>query len=104
MRNASRNTGAPAPAKEQGRRSFARTRLEPPAPRRRVSIRNPNALQRSHHQRPAIPMTRNNMLYLLVGALAVVAAILAWNLYQAKKQPEGMQINVGPGGISIEKK
>jgi hypothetical protein len=50
-------------------------------------------------------MTRNNMLYLLVGALAVVAAILAWNLYQAKKkQPEGMQINVGPGGISIEKK
>jgi hypothetical protein len=49
-------------------------------------------------------MTRNNMLYLLVGALAVVAAILAWNLYQAKKQPDGMQINVGPGGISIEKK
>jgi hypothetical protein len=50
------------------------------------------------------PMTRNNALFLLVGALAVVAAILAWNLYQAKKQPEGMQINVGPGGISIEKK
>ncbi len=51
-----------------------------------------------------IPMTRNNALYLLVGALVVVAAILAWNLYQAKKQPDGMQINVGPGGISIEKK
>ena len=49
-------------------------------------------------------MTRNNALFLLVGALAVVAAILAWNLYQAKKQPDGMQINVGPGGISIEKK
>ena len=49
-------------------------------------------------------MTRNNMLYLLVGALAVVAAILAWNLYQAKKQPDGVQINVGPGGLTIEKK
>ncbi len=49
-------------------------------------------------------MTRNNALFLLVGALAVVAAILAWNLYQEKKQPDGMQINVGPGGISIEKK
>ena len=49
-------------------------------------------------------MTRNNILYLTVGALAVVAAILAWNLYQAKKQPDGVQINIGPGGLTIEKK
>ena len=49
-------------------------------------------------------MNRNNLLYLVIGALAVVAAILGYNLYQEKKQPEGMQINVGPGGISIEKK
>jgi hypothetical protein len=66
--------------------------------------RRSDALQRGNHQRLTIPMTRNNMLYLLVGALAVVAAILAWNLYQAKKQPDGVQINVGPGGLSIEKK
>ena len=49
-------------------------------------------------------MTRNNMLYLAVGALAVVAAILAWNLYETKKQPDGVQINIGPGGVSIDKK
>lgn len=49
-------------------------------------------------------MNRNNLLYLVIGALAVVVAILGYNLYQEKKQPEGMQINVGPGGISIEKK
>ena len=49
-------------------------------------------------------MNRNNLLYLVIGALAVVVAILGYNLYQAKKQPDGMQINVGPGGISIEKK
>lgn len=49
-------------------------------------------------------MNRNNLLYLVIGALVVVAAILGYNLYQEKKQPEGMQINVGPGGISIEKK
>ena len=49
-------------------------------------------------------MNRNNLLYLLVGALVVVVAILGYNLYQEKKQPEGMQINVGPGGLSIEKK
>lgn len=49
-------------------------------------------------------MTRTNMLYLVVGALAVIAAILGYNLYQEKKKPDGVQINVGPGGISIEKK
>ena len=49
-------------------------------------------------------MNRNNLLYLAIGALAVVVAILGYNLYQEKKQPDGMQINVGPGGISIEKK
>lgn len=49
-------------------------------------------------------MTRTNMLYLVIGALAVIAAILGYNLYQEKKKPDGVQINVGPGGISIEKK
>ncbi|MET0867950.1 MAG: hypothetical protein ABWY35_07595 [Pseudorhodoplanes sp.] len=49
-------------------------------------------------------MTRNNLLYLVTGALIVVVAILGYNLYQSKKQPDGMQINIGPGGLSIEKK
>lgn len=49
-------------------------------------------------------MNRTNILYLALGALAVVAVILGYNLYQEKKQPQGMQINVGPGGVSIEKK
>ena len=49
------------------------------------------------------PINRNT-LYLLVGALAVVAVVLAYQLYQERKEPQGMQINVGPGGITIEKK
>ncbi len=49
-------------------------------------------------------MTRSNILYLVVGALVVVAVVLGYQLYQDRKKPEGMQINVGPGGISIEKK
>lgn len=49
-------------------------------------------------------MTRTNMLYLAIGALVVVAAVLGYNLYQEKKKPDGVQINVGPGGLSIEKK
>ncbi len=49
-------------------------------------------------------MTRTNLLYLAIGALVVIAAILGYSLNQEKKKPEGVQINVGPGGITIEKK
>ena len=45
-----------------------------------------------------------NVLYALVGALVVVVAVLAYQLYQDRKEPKGVQINVGPGGITIEKK
>jgi hypothetical protein len=45
-----------------------------------------------------------NVLYVLIGALVVVVAVLGYQLYQERKEPKGMQINVGPGGITIEKK
>jgi hypothetical protein len=49
-------------------------------------------------------MTRNNILYLVVGALCVAVVVLGYQLYQDRKKPEGVNINLGPGGISIEKK
>ena len=49
-------------------------------------------------------MSRSNILYLVVGALVVVAAVLGYQLYQDRKKPEGVNINLGPGGISIQKK
>jgi predicted negative regulator of RcsB-dependent stress response len=49
-------------------------------------------------------MSRNNILYLAIGALVVVSAVLGYQLYQDRKKPEGVNINLGPGGISIEKK
>jgi RsiW-degrading membrane proteinase PrsW (M82 family) len=52
----------------------------------------------------AISMSRGNILYLVVGALIVVVAVLGYRLYEDKKQPEGVNINLGPGGISIQKK
>lgn len=45
-----------------------------------------------------------NILYLIIGMLVVAVAVLGYNLYQAKKQPEGLQINVGPGGLTIQNK
>ena len=49
-------------------------------------------------------MIRSNILYLVVGALVVVVAVLGYQLYQDRKQSEGMRIDVGPNGLSIEKK
>ncbi len=49
-------------------------------------------------------MSRNNVLYLIIGALVVATAVLAYNLYQDRKEPKGLQINLGERGISIEKK
>ncbi|HEY6833710.1 MAG TPA: hypothetical protein VI251_14605 [Pseudolabrys sp.] len=48
--------------------------------------------------------SNRNVLYLIVGALVVVVAVLGYNLYQDRKEPKGMQINLGEKGISIEKK
>jgi predicted negative regulator of RcsB-dependent stress response len=45
-----------------------------------------------------------NILYLIIGALIVVVGMLGYNLYQARKQPEGFQINVGPNGVKIQNK
>jgi RsiW-degrading membrane proteinase PrsW (M82 family) len=45
-----------------------------------------------------------NVLYLIIGVLIVAVAVLSFNLYQAKKQPEGLQINVGPDGLKIQNK
>jgi len=45
-----------------------------------------------------------NILFLIVGALIVAVGVLGYNLYQAKKQPDGLQINVGPNGLKIENK
>jgi RsiW-degrading membrane proteinase PrsW (M82 family) len=49
-------------------------------------------------------MTRNNLLYLVIGALVVVVAVLGYQLYQDRKEPKGVQLNIGPSGVSIEKK
>jgi predicted negative regulator of RcsB-dependent stress response len=49
-------------------------------------------------------MTRNNILYLAVGALVVVAALLGYQVYQDQKQSHGVHIDVGSNGFSINNK
>ena len=46
-----------------------------------------------------------NILYLIIGALVIAVAALGYELYQARKAPpEGVHIDIGPKGLSIEKK
>jgi hypothetical protein len=49
-------------------------------------------------------MSRSNIVYLVAGALVFVVVILGYQLYQDRKQPEGVRIDLGPNGMSIEKK
>jgi len=45
-----------------------------------------------------------NILYLVIGALAVVAVVLGYQIYQERQKTTGVEINIGERGISIEKK
>jgi hypothetical protein len=40
----------------------------------------------------------------IIGALIVAVGVLGYNLYQTRKEPEGLQINVGPNGLKIQNK
>jgi len=45
-----------------------------------------------------------NVAYSLIGALAIVAVIFGYQLYQERQKTTGVSISVGDRGISIEKK
>jgi predicted negative regulator of RcsB-dependent stress response len=48
--------------------------------------------------------TNRNALYLVIGALVVLAVVVGYLLYQEQQKTAGIDINVGGGGISIETK
>lgn len=50
-----------------------------------------------------MPANRN-VLYLVISGLIVIVGLLGYKLYEANKQSEGLQINVGPGGVKIQNK
>ena len=48
--------------------------------------------------------SNRDIMFLIIGALIVAVGVLGYNLYQTKKEPEGLQINLGPKGLKIENK
>ena len=45
-----------------------------------------------------------NVLYLVIGVLAIVTAVIGYQLYQERQKTTGVEISIGQRGISIEKK
>jgi hypothetical protein len=60
-------------------------------------------IENSPPRRYRMPGNRN-IMFLIIGALIVVVGVLGYNLYEAKKEPKGVQINVGPEGLKIQNK
>lgn len=49
-------------------------------------------------------VTRTNALYLFIGALIIAVAVLGYEVYQDHHQPEGVHIDIGSHGLSIQGK
>jgi hypothetical protein len=49
-------------------------------------------------------MPNRNLLVLIIAVLIAGVGILGYNLYEAKKEPKGLQINVGPDGLKVQNK
>jgi hypothetical protein len=45
-----------------------------------------------------------NVLFLIIGALVVAVAALAYVSYQDHKEPDGLQINIGKSGVEVKNK
>ncbi len=48
-----------------------------------------------------VPGNRN-VLFLIIGALAVGLGVVGYSLYQEKKEPQGVEIKIGPDGLKIQ--
>lgn len=42
-----------------------------------------------------------NLLYAIIGALAVATAVFGYQFYKAQQAPTGVQISIGENGVSI---
>ena len=45
-----------------------------------------------------------NVLYLIISVLAIVTAVIGYQLYQERQKTTGIEISIGKSGIAIEKK
>jgi hypothetical protein len=46
---------------------------------------------------------KQNQLYLLIGALAVLVVVLAGYIYREQTKPQGVEIKLDQNGLSVKK-
>jgi hypothetical protein len=51
-----------------------------------------------------LEIVSRNVLYLIIAGLAVATAVLGYRSFQEQQQPNGVEISIGKGGVSIESK
>jgi hypothetical protein len=49
-------------------------------------------------------VTRNNILYVIIAALVIAVGVLGYQLYRDRHPPQGVHIDIGPNGLSIQGK
>lgn len=49
-------------------------------------------------------MARRSILYFALGALVVAVVVLGYMVYQDNREPDGVAITIGEGGVSVEEK
>lgn len=47
-------------------------------------------------------MSRNNGLYLIIGALVVAVIGVGIYVYQEESKPKGVELRIGENGVSVE--
>jgi hypothetical protein len=45
-----------------------------------------------------------NVLYIVIGVLAIAAVVLGYQLYQEQHKTTGIEITIGKTGISVDEK
>ena len=43
-----------------------------------------------------------NVLYIVIGVLAIAAVVLGYQLYQEQRKASGIEITIGKTGISVD--
>ncbi len=49
-------------------------------------------------------MMNRESLYLIIAILAIAGGIMGYQLYSERQKPEGVEINLGKNGLSIQQK
>jgi hypothetical protein len=82
--------------------SLAKRRLVDRDASGRLSCSAVDALTPAKHADVEGQFMNRNMLYLVIGGLIVIVAGLGYYVYDKETRPQGIELKIGEGGVSIQ--